>query len=98
MDLLQATANFDRATRHCDNLITVHRGHGGPGVGRRAEEVSLNRAVVVLAVASWQAVIQDYALAAVCAGQDSRRKLRCGATRPCPRRGSREGRTSRPPP
>jgi hypothetical protein len=65
MDLNEAAANFDRATRHCDNLIAVHRGHGGPGRGRRDEEVSINRAVVVLCVASWQAVVQDYALACV---------------------------------
>jgi hypothetical protein len=51
--------NFARATKHCDSLIKVHRGHGGPAVGRRAEEVSLNRAIVVLAVASWQSVVQD---------------------------------------
>jgi hypothetical protein len=65
MDLVEAADNFRRATRHCDNLITVHRGYGGPGRGRRDEEVSINRAVVVLAVASWQAVIQDFALACV---------------------------------
>jgi hypothetical protein len=61
----EAVENFRRATRHCDNLITVHRGHGGPTRGRRDEEVSINRAVVVLAVASWQAVVQDYTLACV---------------------------------
>ena len=63
MDLVEAAGNFERATRHCENLISVHRGHGGPGRGRRDEEVSINRAVVVLAVASWQAVVQDFALA-----------------------------------
>jgi len=52
----------DEATRHCDNLIAVHRGHGGPAPSQRDEEVSINRAVVVLAVASWRAVIQDFAL------------------------------------
>ena len=65
MDLSEAAENFRRATRHCDNLIAIHRGHGGPGQGRRDEEVSINRAVVVLAVGSWQAVVQDYALACV---------------------------------
>lgn len=63
MDLNEAADNFGRATLHCDNLITVHRGYGGTGRGRRAEEISVNRAVVVIAVASWQAVIQDYTLA-----------------------------------
>jgi hypothetical protein len=63
MDLDEAVESFRRATRHCDNLVTVHRGHGGPLQGRRDEEVSINRAVVVLTVASWQAVIQDFTLA-----------------------------------
>jgi hypothetical protein len=58
VDLVDAKERFDRATKHCDNLIKVHRGHGGTAVGRRAEEVSLNRAVVVLAVASWQSMIR----------------------------------------
>jgi hypothetical protein len=65
VDLTEAADNFRRATRHCDNLIAVHRGHGGPGRGRRDEEVSINRAVVVLAVASWQAALQDCTLACV---------------------------------
>jgi hypothetical protein len=65
MDLVEAKAGFERATKHCDNLITVHRGHGGPGAGRRAEEVSLNRAVIVLTVASWQSAVQDMTEAAL---------------------------------
>lgn len=65
MDLEEAAANFRRATQHCDNLIAVHRRAGGPLQGPRYEEVSINRAVVVLAIASWQAVIQDYTLACV---------------------------------
>lgn len=60
MDLQEAVDNFRRATQHCDNVVAVHRGYGGDQRGRRAEEMSLNRAVIVLAVASWQAVIQDY--------------------------------------
>jgi len=63
MDLKDATENFQRATKHCDNLIIVHRGYGGEKPGLRVEEISLNRAVVVIAVASWQAVVQDYTLA-----------------------------------
>lgn len=65
MDLVAAADNFKRAIEHCNNLIDVHRGYGGPSAGRRRKEVSVNRAVVVLAVATWQAVIQDYALACV---------------------------------
>jgi hypothetical protein len=65
MDLNEAVENFERATRHCDNLIAVHRESGGTARGRRDEEVSINRAVVVLAVASWQTVVQDYTLASI---------------------------------
>jgi hypothetical protein len=65
MDITQALEAFRRATQHCDNLVMVHRGYGGPGLGRRSEEVSLNRAVIVLAVASWQAVVQDLTFAAL---------------------------------
>jgi hypothetical protein len=60
MNLTEARDNFARATEHCENLIAVHRGYGGDAAGRRIKEVSVNRAVVVLAVASWQAVMQDY--------------------------------------
>lgn len=51
--------SFDNALRHCDNIVAVHRRHGGSGRGRRFSEVSLDRAVIVLAVAAWQAAIQD---------------------------------------
>jgi hypothetical protein len=69
MDLREAAGRFRTAMKHCDNLVTLHRAHGGPSQGRRAEEVSINRAVVVLAVASWQAAVQDIATAALDAGQ-----------------------------
>jgi hypothetical protein len=65
VDLKEAANNFKRAMEHCDNLVAVHRGYGGPSAGRRRKEVSVNRAVVVLAIANWQAVIQDFALACV---------------------------------
>lgn len=65
MDLEEAAANFARSTRHCDNLILVHRGSGGTRAGRRDEETSVNRAIVVLTVAAWQAVVQDFTLACV---------------------------------
>lgn len=68
MTLANAAESFTLATRQCDNLVEVHRGHGGPKKGRRDKEVSLNRAVVVLTVASWQAVVQDMTRAAVEAG------------------------------
>lgn len=65
MDLNEAAANFARSTRHCDNLIVVHRGSGGTRAGRRDEETAVNLAIVVLTVAAWQAVIQDLTLACV---------------------------------
>ncbi len=68
MNVDAAVQNFRRATEHCDNLIKVHRASGGPDRGRRSTESSLNRAVVVLAVASWQAVIQDYTRACLESG------------------------------
>ena len=69
MDILTASTKFRNAMTHCDNLVEVHRGHGGPGQGRRAEEVSINRAIIVVTVATWQAAIQDMATAAIEAGQ-----------------------------
>jgi len=42
---------------HCDNLVAVHRHRGGPG--RRYEEMAINRAIVVMSVAAWQAAIED---------------------------------------
>lgn len=45
--------------KHCDNIIAVHREVGGGTSGRRYKEASLNRAVIVLAVAAWQAAVQD---------------------------------------
>jgi len=63
MDLATAAENFKRSIVHCDNLVTVHRRAGTGDRGRRTEEVSINRAVVVIAVATWQAAIQDMTLA-----------------------------------
>lgn len=63
MDLEQAAGNFRRAIAHADNLIAVHRRAGSGGRGRRVEEVSINRATVVITVATWQAAVQDMTLA-----------------------------------
>jgi hypothetical protein len=52
---------FNDAMKHCDNLVEVHQRVGSAGRGRRIE-TSINRAVVVIAVACWQAVVQDMAL------------------------------------
>ncbi len=65
MDLADAAQNFTRASRHCDNLIEIHQKHGGPKQGKRDKETTLNRAVVILTVAAWQAVVQDLTYACV---------------------------------
>lgn len=61
MDLQEALDNFRSAIEHCDNLLDIHKTHGGSNRGVRMKEPSLNRAVVVLAVAAWQAAVQDAA-------------------------------------
>ncbi|ELB95047.1 MULTISPECIES: hypothetical protein [Rhodococcus] len=58
---LAVSSKFDNAMTHCDNLIEVHNRAGSGGRGRRTAETSVNRAVVVIAIASWQAVVQDMA-------------------------------------
>jgi hypothetical protein len=52
--------SFGRATRQCRNLVAIHKRAGG-GSGLRERE-SINRAIVVMAIASWQAFIEDLAL------------------------------------
>lgn len=52
---------------HCANLVAVHRGPGKAAQGRRYQEVSLNRAIIVMTVAAWQAAIQDMVETAVVA-------------------------------
>mgnify|MGYP001289397958 CR=1 FL=1 len=59
MDLQEASNRYRRAIAHTDNLIQVHRRAGTGLRGRRVEEVSINRAVVVITVATWQAAVQD---------------------------------------
>ena len=59
MDLQEAVDNFDRAMNHCDNIVLVHRRNRAKEPGRRYQETSLDRGVVVLAVAAWQAAAQD---------------------------------------
>lgn len=61
MTIQSAADNFGRAIAHCENLASVHRAHGGGGRGRRYQEVSLNRAIIVLAVAAWQSVVENLA-------------------------------------
>jgi hypothetical protein len=50
---------FESAMIHCDNLIKLERRAGGGRGKALMWEVSANRAVIVLAIASWQAFVQD---------------------------------------
>lgn len=63
MDVQEAVNNFANAMTHCDNLIKVHKAAGDGGRGRRTMETSVNRGTIVLAVAAWQAFVQDAAQA-----------------------------------
>jgi hypothetical protein len=63
MDMQEAVDNFAKAMSHCDNLIKVHKAAGTGGRGRRTMETSVNRGTIVLAVAAWQAFVQDAAKA-----------------------------------
>lgn len=63
MDVQKAVDNFVGAFEHCQNLVEVHRAAGSGGRGRRNQETSLNRGTIVMAVATWQAFVQDLALA-----------------------------------
>lgn len=65
MDLIDASDRFRRAIKNADNLVQVHRLAGTGGRGRRYAETSVNRAVVVVTVATWQALVQDLTLAAL---------------------------------
>ncbi|SIR90524.1 hypothetical protein [Micromonospora avicenniae] len=61
MDVQETVDNFIKALEHCQNIIKVHRAVGDGGRGRRVEETSLNRGLVVIAAATWQAFVQDLA-------------------------------------
>lgn len=63
MDMQEAVDNYANAMIHCDNLIKVHKAVGKGGRGRRTTETSVNRGTIVLAVAAWQAFVQDVATA-----------------------------------
>lgn len=65
MDLQDAKDRFERAMGHGDAIVQVHRTHGGGGKGFRTLEPSLNRAILVLAVAAWQTAVQDLTTAAL---------------------------------
>ncbi|WP_146007801.1 hypothetical protein [Brachybacterium sp. UMB0905] len=61
MDIIEAATRYQRGIEHAQNLLELHRRSGQGKRGRRRLEHSLNRAVVVTTVATWQATVQDLA-------------------------------------
>lgn len=61
MNIEDVATRYQRGIRHAENLIDLHGKAGGAARGRRRLEPSLNRAVVVTTVATWQATVQDLA-------------------------------------
>ncbi|WP_157122126.1 hypothetical protein [Nocardia miyunensis] len=62
---LQSAADaFGRSIQHCHNLIAIHEERNN-AQGRRHREISLNRATIVLAVATWQTLVQDLTMGAL---------------------------------
>lgn len=59
LTIAEAAERYRTGIGHAHNVVATHRTSGGPGRGRRGPEVSLNRAVVLMAVASWQAAVED---------------------------------------
>src|SRR5665647_2245777 len=63
MDLADAAVRWSTVISQCDHLIAIHGRRETRG--RRWNEFALNRAVVVMAVAAWQAAAEDMTTAAV---------------------------------
>lgn len=55
---LLAMLHFDQAIKEAENLLSIYEAVRG-GRGRRYQEVSLNRAAVVFAIAAWQTFIEE---------------------------------------
>jgi len=47
---------------YCDDLVVVHARSGTGNRGYRTEETSIDRAIVVLAIAAWQVAIENLVL------------------------------------
>src|SRR5690348_4333777 len=56
--IVSAENEFYKAMTDSENLIDIHK-ELNREAGLRVREMSLNRAVVVLTVAAWQAYVQD---------------------------------------
>lgn len=65
MDLPEAASRFKDAMGYCDDVVAVHRRAGTGQPGRRSDETTLNRAVVVMAVAAWQVAVENLVVVAL---------------------------------
>lgn len=59
-----AAETYRRGIAHAHNVVWAHGKATGGTRGKKFREVSLNRAIVLMAMASWQAVVEDLTLAA----------------------------------
>ena len=57
-----ALAEFERAMHDPRNLVEIHKALN-PNRGRRWAEPTINRGIVVLTVAAWQAFVEDLTIA-----------------------------------
>lgn len=58
VNLDEVASRYRSGMVHADNLVALHHRAGNGLRGKRYREMSLNRAVVVTAVATWQAAVQ----------------------------------------
>jgi len=65
VDVIEAAKRFSTALSYCEDVIAVHRRAGTGLPGRRDEETTLNRAVVVMAAAAWQVAVENLVLSAL---------------------------------
>jgi hypothetical protein len=56
-----AWGEFDRAMGDPRNLVAIHRGLN-PNRGRRWAEPTINRGIIILTIAAWQAFVEDLAI------------------------------------
>jgi len=72
MHLPEAATRFQTAMSFCDDVVKIHRQAGSGGRGRRKAETTLNRAVIVMAIAGWQVAIENLAQTGIDEAQNQR--------------------------
>lgn len=81
MTLDQAAERFNRSPGRCPDLIAVHRQAGEGAPGKRTDVSAINPTAIVLAMGSWQAVVQN-----LTNGRDRRPAAAGNASTPARRR------------